>query len=240
MTSQARTDPESAQSLGHTRSRVWAVLQQAGKPLGVSDMAKQVGLHSNTARFHLDGLVEAGMVERTVEDRAVPGRPRTLYAASPDASPTGRRSYRLLAEILASFVASETPDPEGAALKAGDAWGRYLADKPAPFQRVDAAAATGQLVSALDDVGFAPEAVTAGRKRRILLHQCPFREVAQTHQDVVCSIHLGLMQGLLKELDAPVQADRLDAFVEPSLCVAHLSARPGPSVRPKAKPARHR
>lgn len=226
-TRQLRTDPETSQVLGHTRSRVWALLQQASEPLGVADVADRVGLHSNTARFHLDGLVEAGLAERAIEDRAVPGRPRTLYTASPDATPTGRRSYRLLAEILTSFLSSRTPQPAKAALKAGNAWGRYLAEKPAPFHRIDSAEATRQLVSVLDDVGFAPEAVSAGGKRRILLHQCPFREVAESHSDIICSIHLGLMQGLLGELDAPLQTERLDPFVEPYLCVVHLGIKPG-------------
>jgi predicted ArsR family transcriptional regulator len=208
---------------------VWALLQQTGDPLGVIDVAERIGLHANTARFHLDGLVEAGLAERAVEDREVPGRPRTLYTASSDATSTGRRSYRLLAEILAGFLSSQTPQPAKAAVKAGNAWGRYLANKPAPFEHIDSAGAIGQLVSVLDEVGFEPEAVTSGRKRRILLHQCPFREVAESHSDIACSIHLGLMQGMLTELDAPVQAERLEPFVEPSLCVVHLASTAGPA-----------
>jgi Predicted transcriptional regulator len=88
---------------------------------------------------------------------------------------------------------------------------------------VDADEATGRLVSAMEDIGFAPEAVTRGRNRQVLLHRCPFREVAQKHPEVVCSIHLGLMNGLLAELDAPLEVDQLDPFVEPSQCVASLS-----------------
>jgi predicted ArsR family transcriptional regulator len=110
-------------------------------------------------------------------------------------------------------------------MRAGEAWGRFLTERPAPFQRVDAAAATAQVVKALDDIGFAPEAVARGRKRQILLHHCPFRETAEAHRDVVCSVHLGLMRGMLSELDAPLDAERLQPFVEPSLCVTHLSRR---------------
>ena len=40
---------------------------------------------------------------------------------------------------------------------------------------------------------------------------------------IVCPIHLGFMQGALKTWAAPVTVDRLDAFVEPDLCVAHLT-----------------
>ena len=173
VTSQLGTDPDATHVLGSTRSRVWALLQQSSDPLGVADVADRLGLHSNTGRFHLDGLVAAGLAERAIEDREVPGRPRTLYTASPDATQTGRRSYRLLAEILTSFLSAQTSQPTKSALKTGNVWGRYLADKPAPFPRVDSAAATRQLVAALDNVGFAPEAVTSGRKRRILLHSVP-------------------------------------------------------------------
>lgn len=219
------SDPSTPPALGKSRTRVLAVLQDAGMPLGVADVGSRVGLHPNTARFHLDALVEAGMVERVVEDREQPGRPRTLYAARPHAVPAGQRSYRLLAEILASYVAAQLPQPAEAAVQAGQAWGRYLTERPPPFRRVDPEAATERLVATLEDIGFAPEASTAGRRRRILLRHCPFREAAEEHREVVCSIHLGLMQGVLAELDAPLDADRLDSFVEPSLCVAHLTAK---------------
>jgi predicted ArsR family transcriptional regulator len=220
-----RADPGPGPTLGESRSRVLAVLQGAGAPLSVGEVAERLGLHANTARFHLDGLIETGLVERTTEQREQPGRPRALYAARPDAAVAGRRSYRLLAEILTSYVAAETAHPRQAAVRAGQAWGRYLAEKNPPFRRIDAAAATAQLVGMLSDIGFTPEAVTAGRQRQILLHHCPFREAAEQHREVVCSIHLGLMQGLLAELHAPVEADRLDPFVEPSLCIAHLTRR---------------
>jgi predicted ArsR family transcriptional regulator len=76
--------------------------------------------------------------------------------------------------------------------------------------------------------------VASGPDRQILLNHCPFRETAQDHPDIVCSIHLGLMQGLLAELDAPVGVKRLDPFVTPRLCVAHLTAaRPGKAARPR-------
>lgn len=220
-----RADPDAAPALGESRARVLRVLQGADAALGVVEVAEQVRLHPNTIRFHLDALVEAGLADRASEDREQPGRPRTLYTAGVGSAHAGRRSYRLLAEILASYVAGQSAQPAGAAIQAGKAWGHYLADRPAPFQHIDAVASTEQLVRTLDDVGFAPEAVTTAGEQQILLHHCPFREVAEEHQDVVCSIHLGLMQGLLAELDAPLEAQHIDAFVEPSLCVAHLAAR---------------
>ena len=227
------TDNNAAPALGESRARVLTTLQDAGGPLAVGEVAERVGLHANTARFHLDALVGAGIVERAAEERESPGRPRTLYTARPDATRVGQRSYRLLAEILTSYVAAETPQPAQAATRAGQAWGRYLADRPPPFRRIDADTATTQLVATLDDIGFAPEARTTGRHRQIQLHHCPFREAAEQHREVVCGIHLGLMQGLLAELGAPIDAERLDPFVEPTLCIAHLSPK-------NAKPPKRR
>jgi predicted ArsR family transcriptional regulator len=226
------TDPEGPPPFRESRSRVLAALQDAGRPLDVTEVAKLVGLHVNTARFHLDALVEAGAVDRQAEQRAQPGRPRMLYQPRADVAVAGARSYRLLAEILTSFVATQIPEPARAAQGAGREWGRYLAERPGPFERVDASAATRHLVDALNDLGFGPEAKTAGGKRQILLHHCPFREVASKHEDVVCSIHLGLMQGMLAELEAPIDAEQLDPFVEPNLCVARLVRRTEPAGRP--------
>jgi predicted ArsR family transcriptional regulator len=221
----ARPDAPGVAALGESRARVLTVLQALRRPAGVDEVAAEVGLHTNTTRFHLDGLVTAGLAERITETREVPGRPRALYSAAADSPRAGRRSYQLLAEILTSYLAHRTKQPEHAALEAGQAWGRFLAERPEPFRRIDATAATAQLVGTLADIGFEPEPVTAGRKRQIHLHHCPFRETAEAHREVVCAIHLGLMRGLLDEIDAPVDAERLDPFVTPTLCVAHLSAR---------------
>ena len=217
-------DPPDGLRLGESRARVLETLQTADTPLGVADVASRVGLHPNTTRFHLDGLVEQGLAKRTTESRETPGRPRALYTATTPGR-AGRRSYQLLAQILASWLAANARQPEQAALEAGAEWGRYLTQRPAPFRRVDAGFATRQLTEALDDIGFAPEAVTTGRRRQILLRHCPFREVAEQQTDVVCTVHLGLMRGMLAELDAPLQATKLYPFVEPNLCVAHLESR---------------
>ncbi|HVV31112.1 MAG TPA: helix-turn-helix domain-containing protein [Mycobacteriales bacterium] len=231
------TDAQPAGSaFGESRTRVLVALQDSDAPMDVGAVAATVQLHPNTVRFHLDALTDAGLVARAVEHRDQPGRPRTLYSASPEGARLGRRSYRLLAEILAGYLDAH-PHPGQAARQAGEEWGRFLADRPIPYQRTDTAASVRQLVDVLGDIGFAPEVVAAGRRRQVHLHHCPFREAAEKHPDVVCSVHLGLMQGLLGEIGAPVTTDRLDPFVEPHLCVAHLKARKDPQNRRLRGPA---
>jgi len=218
-------EPAAEAGLGGSRARVLRVIREGGgTPLGVREIAERAGLHPNTTRFHLDGLAEAGLVERIPEDRDRPGRPRMMYRAE---VADGRHSYRLLAEMLASLVSGLLPDPERAALEAGRAWGRHLADAPAPFQRLGPAEALERLDRMMAGIGFSPEfehdtAHADPDEIRIRVRNCPFGSVAEQHGDVVCRLHLGLIQGALTEMNVPLAADRLDPLVEPHLCLAYL------------------
>ena len=77
------------------------------------------------------------------------------------------------------------------------------------------------------ELGFAPrvEAAAGGGEYQLWLRQCPFREVARKHQGVICTLHLGLMRGALARMRAPVTAEGLEPFAEPSLCIARLAVR---------------
>jgi predicted ArsR family transcriptional regulator len=211
--------------LGQRRAEVLDMLRAVGSPVGVREVADRMGLHPNTARFHLDALVDAGLAVRAPRARTAPGRPSTGYQATGSGGIAGRRQYRLLAEMLTSLISGVLPRPGEAAAEAGREWGRYLTDQPAPYQRVDTDRAMQRLTGILEEIGFAPEAVADGARHQILLRHCPFREVAANHQDVVCELHFGLIQGVLDQMRAPVTVERLQPFAEPALCIAYLTAQ---------------
>ena len=208
------------------RLRVLERLRGAPGGLAVTDLAAELGLHSNTVRFHLNRLVAAGLVTREVARRDGPGRPRLTFAAvAEDDLPSGQRNYRLLADMLAGFLAGTSPDAAGQSEELGRTWGRYLATRPAPARQVTEAESLRELLRVLDDIGFSPRLAENDHEPQVLLRHCPFREVADAHRDVVCSLHLGVMQGVLSEQRAPVEVTQLRPFVEPSLCVTDLSRR---------------
>ena len=226
--------PEDASPLGRSRADVLDMLRAADGPLGVREVAQRMGLHPNTARFHLEALAEAGLAVRETEERETPGRPRIGYRAATGGS-AGRRRYRLLAEMLTSLIAGTMPEPGKAAEEAGREWGAYLTEQPPPYQKLTAEEAIGKLTAIMEELGFSPQTEAGdGGQYRLCLRQCPFREVAQQHQNVICALHLGLMRGALARMRAPVSADRLDPFVEPSLCVARLTERENPGERQPA------
>lgn len=226
--------PDAGPPLGQRRASVLDLLRAARSPVSVRDVADRTGLHPNTARFHLDALVDAGLATRASRARAAPGRPSMAYQAVEGGTP-GRRQYRLLAEILASLIAVVLAEPGEASVEVGREWGRYLTERPAPFQRTDACEAVEGLAAILRELGFAPEAVADEAGYQLRLRQCPFREVAEVHQEVVCQLHLGLMQGALDQMRAPVTVDGLQPFAEASLCVARLAG--APAQRSTANPA---
>jgi predicted ArsR family transcriptional regulator len=186
-------------------------------------IADVLGVHPNTVRFHLDSLLAEGQVEQAELSRKGPGRPPLMFRAVRRMDRGGTRHYRLLAEILTAAYAAER-NPRAKALAAGRAWGRRLdttMQPPGDGAGVDET--IDHLVDALDDLGFAPERREADGERQIGLRHCPFLELAENRTSVICPVHLGLMQGAMETWGAPVTVDRLEPFVEPDLCLAHLT-----------------
>src|ERR1035437_8258901 len=112
MDMQALLAPDAGSPLGQSRARVLELLRAAGSPLGVQEIADRTGLHPNTVRFHLDGLVEAGLATRQPPAREAPGRPSMTYQAAEGGGPGGGGRYQLLAEMLTSLIAGTMPEPE--------------------------------------------------------------------------------------------------------------------------------
>jgi predicted ArsR family transcriptional regulator len=207
-----------------SRVRILEVLQEAEAPLGARELGTRVGLHLNTVRSHLRVLAEAGLASARGEERTRPGRPRVLYEATAEAlDAPALASYRLLAQILASYLAGSERDPSARAEEAGRVWGAHLVRKPPPFTSISKEETIDEVVRLHEQFGFRPELRRAKSGREIVLKRCPFQEVATAYQAVVCPVHLGLMRGALAELGTGVEADWLEPFAEPGACVGHLT-----------------
>jgi predicted ArsR family transcriptional regulator len=220
---------------GARRRQVLEAIHRSPAPLSASEIAGRAGIHPSTARFHLDALLTDGVIERMLAEPCGPGRPRVVYRARPGMALGGERRYRVLAEILLSYLTSAasggaaTSAASGgaatAAADAGRAWGEHVIPRAAPFHEVGCAEAVTRVLRMLDDLAFAPETV-AGEgdvPAQVRLRHCPFLELAEDHSDIVCSLHLGLIQGAFAGLRSPVTAAELIPFGEPDACVVHLT-----------------
>lgn len=205
---------------GGRREQVLETLRTADSPLEIAELAQRMHVHPNTVRFHLAALTRAGRVEKVTQEHTRRGRPPAAYRPVVRMDPDGPRAYRALAELLAEDVASR-PQPTRHAVEIGRRWGHRLAEGDAGPPSRSARGSRQRMRRMLDRLGFAPEA--DDDTRRIALRSCPFLELAETNTQVVCPIHLGLMQGALETWRAPLTVERLEAFAEPDLCLVHLA-----------------
>ncbi len=229
MSTDERVDPRAHRALaGWSRVALLTELRQHGQPLSARELAGRTGLHVNTVRFHLEVLAQAGLVRAERDHGPHRGRPRQLWAATPAAPDREGDGYRVLAELLAGYLRSSVPEPAAAALAAGDRFGAGLVLGPPAQAALSETEAVDRVTTMLAELGFAPQAVRVGGAWQVQLRHCPFLDVATANTTVVCSAHLGLLRGALREMRAPLTATRLDALVEPTLCVAHLAGSPAP------------
>lgn len=213
-----------------TRRRVLDALAAASRPLDAEALARDLGLHVTTARFHLDQLEAAGLVRRRPAAEARRGRPRVLY--SPAAALRDEDARGQLVTVLAAALA----DREQAAAEAEEAgrrWAESLEPPVGPAGRPADGSAGGlagdpvaELVAVLDRLGFDPEPGEDG----VRLLACPFRDAARGNPGVVCSVHRGLIQRTLERAGGPEAS--LVPFVEPELCVVRLGGGSGAATAP--------
>jgi len=202
------------------RARIVGELERAGE-LDAHELARRLGLHANTVRWHARVLIAAGLVSSRAAARDTPGRPRTLYSLRANAYATAAESYRLLATILTGTL-SKLADGEQRAAQAGYAWGRSLVHESAAGRSTNVADDTEAVVTLLAQEGFSPEESAY----EIKMHRCPFGELATSGAgEIACAVHRGLIAGALAELQSTLGLEQLDAFVAPDLCVARLGAR---------------
>jgi predicted ArsR family transcriptional regulator len=222
------------------RARLLDLLRAHGGALDARELAEMCGLHVNTTRFHLDVLADAGVVTRERRMSGRRGRPRLLYRAAAEPAPgIGSGSgYALLAGTLASHWNGDDGGSDGSrrAERAGYAAAAAMIGQPPPGtstaesddhpEEADFKARLAPVVALFAELGFEPDLVHDGSAAQLRLHACPFRAVAVTHPEVVCSVHLGLLRGALEELGVPASVHELHPFAEPQLCTATLAPVP--------------
>ena len=211
-------------------ARIRQVLRDAKEPLSVEAVAHQVGVHINTARFHLEALVDAGLAYRQTEVSHQPGRRRILYSGAPPQPAPGRaQGYRLLATMLAGAIATHPLEAGDDMYQAGVQWGRYLTTQPAPFEVCDEDEIGRRILDKLDAAWFVTE-LCPGPVPQLVLHNCPFIEAARQAPAVVCQLHAGMINGALEELRCRQRVTKLEPQAQPGLCRALLGPLPGEAV----------
>lgn len=197
--------------------------------LTAAELSDILTLHVTTARFHLDQLVNGGILEATFVKAGV-GRPRKVYSLAPGSFEQARDEHgmRMLTELLTeTFSANLSGDPI-TPFEAGRRWAeQHIAqDQSEPANSPGTwLGKIGRLVDVLRDWGYTPNLSTSqsGRTAELELAHCPFLDLAKSNPAVVCGIHRGLLKGALERLGEDDADVSLEPFVGPSRCLAHVT-----------------
>lgn len=210
-------DDRAAALTSPSRLQVLDALAASDGSLDAATVAVQIGLHITTARFHLDQLAAAGLVQRESIRENRRGRPRVLYRRCTDRRAQDTRDQ--LIHVLAAALARES-DPTATATRAGRAWARSF-DSPDPENPIP------DLAQLLEQLGFDP--VPNYGTGAIGLTSCPFREAARVVPQVVCAVHAGLVSQFV---EGGTHTAVLEPFVQADLCVVTVAHNALTAVMP--------
>jgi len=198
------------------RRRLYRYVARSADAVGREEAAEAVGVAVHTAKFHLDRMVDDGLL--TVEFRRLTGRtgpgagrPAKLYrrAGRDFAVSLPERHYDLLSEVLAAAAAASgerrVPVDEVApevARSRGEAIGAAYTGPAREARPLE------QVAETLDEVGYEPRIEGA----RLVLENCPFDRVAKEHTALVCGLNLDFVRGVVDGL----ACGGLTAGLEPS------------------------
>ena len=75
------------------------------------------------------------------------------------------------------------------------------------------------LQEAMARAGFEPRfRREAGESIEVTLRHCPFRDLADDYRELVCTLHRGLVEGMLGGLKPPMALKEFKPFAERGLC----------------------
>jgi predicted ArsR family transcriptional regulator len=202
------------------RRRIYLHVLRRADAVSRDEAANALGIGRSLAAFHLDRLVEAGLLEtefRRLSGRTGPGagRPSKLYRASPHEvrAVVPERRYEVAAELFAQALSA----PNGGSTDLGDVARTYgtelgtearrrAGQRARPQRRLEA------LASVLRDAGYVP----FQRDGELRMLNCPFHELSQRHRELTCGMNLALCEGMLEGANLSSDAARLDW--QPGLC----------------------
>ena len=123
-------DIRSQISLLPAQRRVLEVVEGAGQPISSAEVAKTLKLHPNTAREHLDALLNAGLVTTLPMRTGKRGRPTLLYSVT-TLDPNQILSTYLDVITATAISLAEGSDGVAQAIAVGKNWAGLTCPQPA-------------------------------------------------------------------------------------------------------------
>jgi predicted ArsR family transcriptional regulator len=200
------------------RRSLYLFIRAQRRPVGREEAAEAVGISRELAAFHLDKLIEKGLLRAgygRLSGRVGPGAGRTSKLYEPTdldvAVSIPRRSYDFAGSVLVDALARtgasglntvhESAKEQGASL-GGEIKRQQSLANPSHKKLVSV------LLDVLYDRGYEPYIDDRGAIR---LSNCPFHALAQQSIEIVCGLNQAFIEGVLSGLGA----NELSAVLDP-------------------------
>lgn len=213
------------------RRRLYVFVRSEGRPVSREEAAAAAGISRKLAAFHLDKLVDRGLLTFTYArppGRGGPGAGRSAKYYEPsdrqiDVTIPERR-YDVLGSMLLRALRSQRPGETGedaarraagdAGLEIGRAERQRLGIAPPGPERAMAVA-----TQILEGTGYEPYRDERGGVR---LRSCPFHALAEQERPLVCGMNERLIRGIVRGLGN----DTVDVVLDPVVggCCVRLEA----------------
>ena len=201
-----------------SRRRMFSFIRSERRAVTREEAAASVGISRKLAAFHLDKLVDAGLLRARYESagavRKVGRRPKVYEPTDAQISVSiPERRHELLAGILLESVLGqgEGESAEAAAVRTarerGVALGAATRESTRPG-RLGSERGLAACAQVLDDHGFEP---VREAPHEVRLRNCPFQPLAAKAPGLVCDMNHSLVAGLLEGL----QVSNVEAVLAP-------------------------
>lgn len=192
-----------------TRYYIYQYITKRHQEVTVQEIAENFNIHPNVARLHLSKLEDVNMLSSETKKTGKGGRPSRLYRLSDDVIQLHFpfRDYMLLAKVAIETMISLGEKGKTALYFTGKRFGAEVIDQEVAKNslqgnELDFDQKLNILKNAATLAGFYPEFETNGDETKIYfqIFNCPFKEVAQDHQNTVCSMHQEFLNGMFSSL----------------------------------------
>jgi predicted ArsR family transcriptional regulator len=185
------------------RRALYRFVSDQDEPVSREQAAEGVEVPRHTAKFHLDRLVDEGLLVtefRRLTGRTGPGagRPAKLYRRSAREVSVSlpHRRYDLAAEVLADAVERSldgTPMDQAITGAAEAAANLAVDNGPEPPRK--GAGELDRIATTLAPLGYEPKV-----EDHLALANCPFDRLATDHRDLVCGMNLAFVDSVTNRL----------------------------------------
>jgi predicted ArsR family transcriptional regulator len=191
------------------RRELYVFVRSEGRPVTRDEAARAVGISAKLAAFHLDKLVDRGLLtfayaRPSGRGGRGAGRPAKTYRPSDRQIEVSipERRYDVLGSVLLRALRSKRRGEQGdaAARRAAGETGHEIGDAERRGRRLASPGPERTMKVAtevLEERGYEPYAEPDGCVR---LRSCPFHALAEQDRDLVCSINHGLVEGVVRGL----------------------------------------